>query len=123
MLDMSVFLTFLIVGIAIGAALFALWHVIRGYQFSNPLFFSIAAVELALVLGGVVALVGSVRGFGEGDPILFWSYFVTTLFIAPLAVVWAVGDKTRWGTGVVVIAMITIAVLVVRLEQIWQGHG
>lgn len=121
--EMTALLTYSIVGISLAAAIFALWHVIRGYQFSNPLFYTITGVEVALILGGIAAFLGSVRGSGDGDPVLFWSYFATTLIIAPLAVVWAVGDKSRWGTGVVVIAMITIAVLVIRLGQIWQGHG
>ena len=120
---MSEFLTILIVVLSLASVAFALWHVIRGYQFSNPLFYAVAAVEVALLAAMVVAIVASVRGQMAGEPVLFWSYFVTTLFIAPLAVVWGVGDKSRWGTGVVAIAMVTIAVLVVRLQQIWQGHG
>lgn len=120
---MTEFLTFSIAGIALLAAAFALWHVVRGYQFSNPLFYTVAGVEAALLVGMIIAIVGDVRGYSEGDPVLFWSYFVTTLLIAPLAVVWGVGDKSLWGTGVVAIAMLTIAVLVVRLAQIWQGHG
>lgn len=120
---MTDILIFTIAGIALAAALFSLWHVIRGYQFSNPLFYTVAGVEFALLVGMVIAIVADVRGYSEGDPVLFWSYFVTTLLIAPLAVVWGIGDKSRWGTGVVAIAMITIAVLVVRLGQIWQGHG
>lgn len=120
---MTFFVTSVIVALAIGAAVFALWHVIRGYQFSNPLFYTVAGVEGALVVGLIVAITKSIRGLGQAEPVLYWSYFATTLIIAPLAVMWGVGDKSRWGTGVVAIAMVTIAVLVIRLEQIWQGHG
>lgn len=120
---MTDILTWAIAGIALVAALFSLWHVVRGYQFSNPLFYTVAGLEIALIVVMVIAIVAQVRGYSEGEPILFWSYFATTLLIAPLAVVWGIGDKSRWGTGVVTIAMITISVLVVRLGQIWQGHG
>ncbi len=120
---MTFFVTSVIVALATGAAVFAFWHVIRGYQFSNPLFYAVAVVEGALVVGLIVAITNSNRGLGDAEPVLYWSYFATTLIIAPLAVMWGVGDKSRWGTGVVAIAMVTIAVLVIRLEQIWQGHG
>lgn len=112
-----------VIALCLGTAAFALWHSWRGYRFSNPLFYAVIAVELAVIAVGVVAGFAAAGGGGEGDPVLFWSYFATTLIIAPIAVIWAVGDKTRWGTGVLAIAMVTIAILVVRCQQIWNGHG
>jgi len=34
---------------------------------------------------------------------------------------WGVSDKSRWGTGVVVIGMITGGVLCLRLLGLWSG--
>jgi hypothetical protein len=36
-------------------------------------------------------------------------------------VLWGIAEKSRWGTGVVVVAMLTVAVLCVRVLQIWKG--
>lgn len=117
---MTPFVAYAIAAFASTVALFALWHSFKGFRFSNPLFYGVAATEVLLVVAGVGSLF---VGGNQGDPILFWSYYVTTLIIAPAAVVWGIGDKTRWGTGVVAIAMLTVAVLSIRLMQIWQGHG
>ncbi len=117
---MTPFVAYVIAVVATAVALYALWHSFKGFRFSNPLFYGVAATEVLLIVGGVGALFA---GGNQGDPILFWSYYVTTLIIAPAAVIWGIGDKTRWGTGVVSIAMLTVAVLSIRLMQIWQGHG
>lgn len=109
-----------IIILSLGVAVFAGWHVARGYRFSNPLFWALAVVELALVaalVGGCVALAGTGRSV---DGVLFVSYLVTTLIVPPVAVLWGVTDTTRWSTGVVVIAMVTVAALILRVEQIWR---
>ena len=92
----------------------------KGYRFSNPLFFAVGAVEVALIaalVGGSIALAGTGR---DVPGVLFISYLITAIIVAPVAVLWGVTDTTRWGTGVVVIAMITVAALVLRIQQIWE---
>ncbi|WP_133434170.1 hypothetical protein [Aeromicrobium phragmitis] len=105
--------------LAVGA--YAAWHSWRGYRFSNPLFYAIALLEVGLI----AITVGSAMAYNgrdhEVDGILFFSYLATTLVIPPAAVFWGVVEKTRWGTGVVTIAMITVAALMLRLHGIWEG--
>lgn len=94
---------------------------IRDAPFSNPLFYSVAVLELvlvALLVGGCVALA---RTDEAVDGVLFVSYLVTLVIIPPAAVLWGVAERSRWGTGVVVVAMLTVAILVIRLLGIWQG--
>ena len=55
------------------------------------------------------------------DGVLFVSYLFTVVVIPPAAVLWGIAEKSRWGTGVVVVAMLTVAVLCVRLLDIWKG--
>lgn len=106
---------------AVAVAAFAALHTVRGVQFSNPLFFAVAALELALValLLGSIARVVSTDHPMQG--VLFFSYWAVTIVVAPAAVLWGIAEKSRWGTGVVVVGMLTIAALLVRLVQIWQG--
>jgi len=111
--------------VAIGALLvaaFAAWHAVRNQLFSNPLFYAVAVLELVLVamlIGGCIALGRTSR---DVDGVLFVSYLFTVVVIPPAAVVWGIAEKSRWGTGVVVVAMLTVAVLCVRLLRIWQGQ-
>lgn len=111
--------------VAIGALLiaaFAALHTLRDKMFSNPLFYSIALLEIALIalfVGGCIALANTSR---DVDGVLFFSYLLTVVVIPPAAVIWGVAEKSRWGTGVVVVAMLSISVLSVRILRIWQEN-
>lgn len=110
-----------IAALALGVAGFAAWHTWRNEPVGNPLFYAVAVVELVLIaalVGGIVALNGTDRDVDGG---LFISYLVTVVVIPPAAVLWGIAEKTRWGTGVVVVAMLTVAVLIIRILGIWQG--
>ena len=92
-------------------------------QVDNPLFYAVTGVTLLTVLqlvGGIIALAGTDRSVSG---VTFVSYLLTTALIGPAAVLWGVSDKSRWGPGVVCIGMITIAVLEIRLLQIWTTGG
>ena len=100
---------------------FAAWHMMRQRPFSNPLFYAVASLEvllIALLVGGSIALGSTDR---DVDGVLFVSYLVTIVVIPPAAVLWGIAEKSRWGTGVVVVAMLTVAVLCVRLLGIWKN--
>lgn len=107
---------------AVVVAAFAGLHTLGNRQFSNPLFYAVAALEIVLIgllIGGTTALAGTTR---EVNGVLFVSYLVTIVLIPPAAVIWGIAEKTRWGTGVVVVAMLTVGVLCIRLLGIWQGR-
>ena len=108
--------------LALLAAGFAALHTIGDKQFSNPLFYVVALLEIVLVgllIGGCIALGKTDR---DVDGALFVSYLITVVVIPPAAVLWGIAEKSRWGTGVVVVAMLTIAVLSIRLLGIWDGR-
>lgn len=111
-------------GIAVLALLvgaFAAWHTYRRLDLGNPLFYAVSVLEIALIgllIGSSIALAQTSR---DVDGVLFISYLVTLVVIPPAAVLWGIAEKSRWGTGVVVIAMITVAALSVRLLGIWKG--
>lgn len=102
-------------------AAYAGWHAYRRQPFSNPLFYVIGVLEMlliAMLVGGSIALASTSR---DVDGVLFVSYLVTIVVIPPAAVLWGIAEKSRWGTGVVVIAMLTVAVLTVRVLDIWKA--
>ena len=108
---------------ALAAAVFAAWHTVKGYRFSNPLFYAIAVVELLLVVALVWGITAVARTDRDVEKGLFLSYLLTTVLIPPAAVLWGVGDKSRWGTGVVAVGLFTVSVMLIRTHQIWVGHG
>jgi hypothetical protein len=81
---------------------------------------SVVVVELLLVAQLVVALIAPAAGNpAEGSLPLFYVYLISALLIPPLAVFWALVERTRWSTVVLGVAAFAIAVMVVRMQQIW----
>lgn len=110
--------------IAIGAlvvAAGAAWLMVRRHPVGNPLFYAASVVEVALVaqlVAGCVALARTDRAIEGGT---FVSYLVTLVLIPPASILWGVAEKSRWGTGVVVVGMLTVAALCARIVDIWTG--
>jgi hypothetical protein len=107
--------------LAVAVAAFAAVHTVRDLPFGNPLFYAVAALEavlLVVAVGSGVALATTDRDVATG---LFVSYLLTVLVVPPAAVLWGIAEKSRWGTGVVVVALLTVAALMLRLLGIWKG--
>lgn len=83
---------------------------------------SIAAVEgfLLVQLAVSIALVATGHQ-AVGDTVEFFGYLLTALLVPPAAVGWAVFERTRWSTIVIAVAGFTIAIMLVRMWQIWSG--
>lgn len=108
--------------LALAAGAYAAWLTLRRRTFSDGLFYAVAVVELLLVaqlVGGCIALSRTSR---DVEGITFVAYLITIVLVPVAAVLWGVSDKSRWGTGVVVIGMVTVAALCLRLVDIWSGH-
>lgn len=81
---------------------------------------SLVVVELLLIAQLVVALVAPAVGNpSRGSIVEFYVYLVTALVIPPLAIVWALIERTRWSNVVLGLAGFAIAVMVFRMYQIW----
>jgi hypothetical protein len=70
----------------------------------------------------VVSIVLVVQGQqAKGDTVEFFGYIITALVVPPAAIAWAVIERTRWSTLVLGVAGFTVAVMLVRMWQIWTG--
>lgn len=74
---------------------------------------------VAQLVGGIVKMVGDDR---QLDTFAFLGYLITALLVPPIAAVWALMERTRWGPAVMVVGCLTIPVLIVRLRQVWEAH-
>ncbi len=78
--------------------------------------------ELALAVQAVLAVVKLADGDRpDGGLVLFCLYLVGSLLLVPIAVVWGRAERSRWGSGVLVIGYLVMAVLIVRMQQIWTA--
>lgn len=108
----SVFVTAIVGG-------YALVITVLDRRVDDRLFYGVAVLELFLVVmlvWGIVDLVG-VDGYDRS--VDFVAYLITALFIAPAALLWGIAEKSRWGSGVLLVGILTVAVLIARLDQLW----
>ncbi len=113
-----------VVVLSLVPALWAVVLVLRNRGIDMVLLIGAAVVEVAVLVQlvvGVVSLIGSDRDFAK---LTFLGYLVGAALIPPAGVAWGVGEKNRYGSAVLLVVFLVIAVMVLRLEQIWAGpHG
>lgn len=107
--------------LATAVAAWAAWKTIRHTRISDAMFYAISAVEvgtIVLLIVGIASLMSTQRHV-EGT--LLVSYLVTLVLVPPVTLIWGVAEKSRWGTGVILIGMWTVAVMAYRVTQVWHG--
>jgi hypothetical protein len=84
------------------------------------------ALLALLEIGLVVQLVlGLIRVFDDNEGVsvaTYVGYLVGALVILPLAAGWAWAERSRSGTGVLLVGVVVLPVLFVRLHDIWATH-
>ncbi|NBU23424.1 MAG: hypothetical protein EBS38_05890 [Actinobacteria bacterium] len=84
---------------------------------------AVAAVELLLLIQLAVSL-GMVLA-GEQAKIDTWEFFgylLVALLIPVVGAIWALVERSKWSTVVLGAVALTIAVMLVRMWQIWSGE-
>lgn len=81
---------------------------------------AVALVEVLLIAQVVIALIAPATGnHPTGNLGEFWVYLATASLMPPVAIAWALTDRSRWSTVVFGVAALAIAVMVYRMNQIW----
>jgi len=96
-------------------------HLIRDRAAEDGMFVLLGITELVLLaqlVGGCIALGNTER---DVDGTLFVSYLVGVALALPIGAFWSLAERTRAGTAVVLLAVLTVAALEVRLDAIWAG--
>ncbi len=116
--------TVLTVALAV-AAVAGLVLLVAGVVSREPLQWHLwlaGVVEVALLVVAVVAAVALAQGGQiQGSTGVFLAYLVGTLVALPAAVVWVLGEPSRWSTVALAVVCLVVAVLLLRLGQIWSG--
>ncbi|NED94864.1 hypothetical protein G1H11_06015 [Phytoactinopolyspora alkaliphila] len=114
-------LAYVIIAASLGYAGWGLVAVVRNQNPREWFVIGAAVIELLLLVQGVVAVVMMAVGDGPGETALFVSYLIFALLLLPMTLFWALAEKSRWGTSVLVFGTLVLAALVVRLQEIWEG--
>lgn len=103
-------------------AALALIPLVRGRPTPAWLLGLLILVEAGLLVLAVLGFVNLGSTARAVDGVTFGAYLIGSLVVLPLAVLWARAERSRWGVGVLVVALLVVPVLIVRLNQIWQPN-
>jgi uncharacterized membrane protein len=118
---MNEILSAVIIVLALVIALYALYRALRKAGLDDPLLFALAALEILLLAQLVAGLVAAASTERDIESATFIGYLIGMAVLPPLAAVWALVERSRWGSAVIAVLGLVIAVMVVRLNQIWAG--
>jgi hypothetical protein len=76
-----------------------------------------------VVVQSIAAAVDLVRGDRPPETATYIGYLVGIVVVLPLAVGWAVAERTRWSGVVVAVGGVTVAVMTARLVMLARGTG
>ncbi|MFM9367742.1 hypothetical protein [Streptomyces sp. Da 82-17] len=118
-------LSALTVATAVAALLLAAWCGFAAYR-DQPTkdwhFIGMAVVTLLAVVQLVVGVVQLARGQEpEQGTVIFVAYLLGSAACVPAAGFLSLAERTRWGSVTVAAAGVVLAVLQVRLYDIWGG--
>lgn len=106
------------------AAVVVVWLVVLVALDRQPndwLYAALALLELGLVAQLVIGLVRLGGDHAGVNVAAYVGYLVGSLMILPVAFLWSVGERSRAGTGVLLVAVVVLPVLFLRLHQLWSA--
>ncbi|MBC9731718.1 hypothetical protein [Nocardioides marmotae] len=120
---MNALLLWAVLALTLVAVVMVVVHLVRDETAGDPTFLALAVVEVVLlvqaVVGGV-ALAGTERDVAG---VTFVSYLVSILLVLPIGAFWSLAERSRAGTTVLLVALLTVAALEVRLWSLWAVGG
>lgn len=116
-------LTIALLVTTIGLCGYAAVATLRGKPVDNPMFYLTVTVEVLLVIQLIVGIIL----INSADPAMskgiFIAYLLGLILVPPMALFWSVAEReSRWGTAVLLVAALGLAIMVGRLVQLWNGH-
>ncbi|MFJ2114835.1 MULTISPECIES: hypothetical protein [unclassified Streptomyces] len=115
----------LTVAVSVAALALAAWCGHAAYR-DQPTkdwhFIGMAVVSVLALVQLVVGIVRLARGEQAHDgSVIFVSYLIGALCAVPAAGFLSLSERTRWGSATVAAGAVVLAVLEVRLHDIWEG--
>lgn len=117
---MTWWLTAIVLLIAAGAMVQTVLMLVRDESPPSDRYFAVLGVLLVALLvqaiGGCVALANTER---DVEGVTFVAYLFTALLVVPVGAALALVERSRWGTGVLVVMLLTVVACEARLYSLW----
>ncbi|MDK1473455.1 hypothetical protein QNO07_08495 [Streptomyces sp. 549] len=117
----------LTIAVAVAALALAAWCGHAAYRDQPTKDWHFAGMLVVTVLALAQLVVGIVRVASGAEPadgsVIFFSYLVGAAAAVPAVGFLSLAERTRWGSATVAAGAVVLAVLQVRLHDIWGGGG
>ena len=84
---------------------------------------ALAVLEFILIVQAVVGVYRLGATSRDLEQMTFLAYLIGALLVAPAGALWAMAERTRAGTAVLLVAAVTLVVFELRLAAIWKGEA
>jgi hypothetical protein len=104
----------------------AVWLVVLLVRDRTPGHFLLnvmVVIELGLLVNLVLGIVRVTDAPAKVSEPVYTGYLVGALLLVPAGVIWSSGERSRGGTGVLLLAVLLVPFMFVRLAGIWAGGG
>jgi hypothetical protein len=112
-------LAWVVIGVALLAGLGTIGLSVADRRPLTLIAYGLVAVETAALVQVLVAVVQLVRGERPVEAATFTGYALTSVLVPPAGALWALSDKSKWGTAAAGISSLVLVVLTVRMRQVW----
>jgi hypothetical membrane protein len=116
---------FLATGIGVAALLLAGWTGVQASRrrpTTEGQMIGAIVVEVGLLVQALIA-VFRVAGTDLREPVTFLAYLFGVLLVLPLGFYLAREERSRWGSLSLCFTAVVVAVMVLRLVQLWGARG
>lgn len=109
--------------VAAALAVVLVLDLVRDRAAQDPHFVGLAVLEVLMLVQLVAGLVALARTERDVEGAVFVSYLVTNLLVPVVAAFFALAERSRVGTTILLLGVATVAGLEVRLWDVWGGRG
>lgn len=104
-------------------ALLVIVAIIRNRVPGNAVDLLLAVAEVAVLAQLVVGLIDLGGAPDAVSKTTYVGYLIGSVLILPVAWIWAQAERSRSGLGVLLVGLLVVPFLILRLHQVWPGHG
>ncbi|MCW2613270.1 MAG: hypothetical protein JWN08_264 [Frankiales bacterium] len=116
-------LTVAIAALAVALALAGGVLAARDLRPGKPLLQGVLALQLLVLVQAAIAVVRLLGGDAPDETGAFVGYLVVSVLLVPAGMVWSFEEKSRYGTLVLAVVCLVVAVLQERLGTLWSTVG
>jgi hypothetical protein len=116
-------LAYVVIGIGLIGTGWGIVTAIANKPPGNAQIYGAAVLEVAVLVQSIVAVIVLIAGARPDEMATTIGYLIGIVVLVPLAVFWALADRSRFSGVVMAVAALSVAAMTLRLLSLWTGAG